>query len=153
MFVVCNPLIGGERGKLASEAAVLNFRSLSIARSHPRNLEDSWSLYPFHSLHVYHPIPSVNGFLVNYRKEFLKSKNRSSCCGFSRNEPDSYPWGWEFHPWLCSGGSGIATSCGIGHVHCLDPVLLWLWREWHDWQPHLWFDPSPGNVHMPQVWP
>ena len=24
-------------------------------------------------------------------------------------------------------GSGIAMSCGIGHRHSWDPVLLWLW--------------------------
>ena len=24
-------------------------------------------------------------------------------------------------------GSGVAISCGIGHRHGLDPMLLWLW--------------------------
>ena len=24
-------------------------------------------------------------------------------------------------------GSGIATSCGVGHRHGSDPALLWLW--------------------------
>ena len=26
-------------------------------------------------------------------------------------------------------GSGVALSCGIGHRHGLDPVLLWLWHR------------------------
>ena len=25
--------------------------------------------------------------------------------------------------------SGIAMSCGIGHRHCSDPTLLWLWLK------------------------
>ena len=25
-------------------------------------------------------------------------------------------------------GSGIAMSCGVGHKHSSDPVLLWLWQ-------------------------
>ena len=28
-------------------------------------------------------------------------------------------------PWV--NGSGIAVSCGAGHSHGSDPVLLWLW--------------------------
>ena len=24
-------------------------------------------------------------------------------------------------------GSGVAVSCGVGHRHSTDPVLLWLW--------------------------
>ena len=27
-------------------------------------------------------------------------------------------------------GSGIAMSCGVGHRHRSDPVLLWLWCRW-----------------------
>ena len=26
-------------------------------------------------------------------------------------------------------GSGVAVSCGVGHRHGLNPVLLWLWRR------------------------
>ena len=26
-------------------------------------------------------------------------------------------------------GSGVAVSCGVGHKHGLDPVLLWLWHR------------------------
>ena len=38
----------------------------------------------------------------------------------------------EFLLW-CSGnqsvgwGSGVATSCGVGHRHDLGPTVLWLW--------------------------
>ena len=28
-----------------------------------------------------------------------------------------------------SQGSGVAVSCGIGHRHGSDPVLLWLWHR------------------------
>ena len=35
-------------------------------------------------------------------------------------------------------------SCGVALGHGLGPALLWL---------QLQFDPSPGNPHMPQVWP
>ena len=34
-----------------------------------------------------------------------------------------------FDPWPLSvdKGSGVAVSCGVGHRHGSDPVLLWLW--------------------------
>lgn len=72
--VISSPLTAGEEDSLAFEKAVLIFRSHWIARIYPQNQEDSWSLYPLHSLNFYHPIPRVNGFLVNYEKEFLKIK-------------------------------------------------------------------------------
>ena len=25
--------------------------------------------------------------------------------------------------------AGIAVSCGVGHIHGLDPALLWLWHR------------------------
>ena len=45
-----------------------------------------------------------------------------------RQESDWYPWRGRFNPWLHSvgWGSGAAPSCGVGHRHCSDPVLLWL---------------------------
>ena len=37
----------------------------------------------------------------------------------------------QFNPWplLVGLGSGIATSCGIGHRCGSDPVLMWLWHR------------------------
>ena len=32
-------------------------------------------------------------------------------------------------------GSGVATSCGVGHRCSLDPVLLWLWYRPADTAP------------------
>ena len=39
-------------------------------------------------------------------------------------------WIWlGFNPWPCSAGrgSGVATSCGVGHRRGSDLALLWLW--------------------------
>ena len=47
----------------------------------------------------------------------------------SGSESNWESWGWGVNPWSRSvgWGSGVAVSCGIGHRHHSDPVLLWLW--------------------------
>ena len=58
-----------------------------------------------------------------------KSRVREFYLWLSRNEPKWYPWGCGFDPWRCSvlSEAGVAESCGVGHRHSLDPMLLWLW--------------------------
>ena len=46
-------------------------------------------------------------------------------------------------------GSGVAVSCGVGHRHGLDPVLLWLWRRpvaTAPIQPLAWEPPYSAGV-------
>ena len=51
-----------------------------------------------------------------------ESKERRSGRGSVVNEPNWYPWGRGFKPWLCS---GAVMSCGGGHRQGSALGLLW----------------------------
>ena len=58
----------------------------------------------------------------------------------TRNKSDWYPRRCRFNPWPHSvgWGSSIVMSCGLGHSHSLDLVLLWLWYR-PETTAQIWF--------------
>ena len=61
-----------------------------------------------------------------------KTGDRSCHCGSVVNEPDQHPLGCEFHPQPHSQqvkDLALLVSCGVGHRHGLDPLLLWPWHR------------------------
>ena len=59
----------------------------------------------------------------------------------------SNPWGWGFNPW-----PGSALQWPVVLVE----DVAWIWCCWGcaiGWQLQLWFNPYPGNFHMPHMWP
>ena len=69
------------------------------------------------------------------QKVLQKPYQKSKCWEFplwlSRNESDTYPWGYSFDFWPCSVGqtSDVTKNCGVGRRRGSDAVLLWLWRR------------------------
>ena len=75
----------------------------------------------------------TQSLLAEYGKisPIKKWKVWSSCCGAAETNPTSIHEDAGSVPGLdhsLSGSAiGIAVSCRVGHRHCLDPTLLWLW--------------------------